>query len=174
MTFYEIDDAVVHIAEDPELFTFLSRSEAEVDVQVGDGRLLLDRSDAPTDDALVIDAFSGDSIPAHLLTDEAMALYLRRIADDGSLVIHISNRFFDFTPVVARLAAAHGLVAYVGFDPATPEQAAQGKLDSTWVVMGRRAADTGVAGEPGWTRLDDGDGPLWTDDRSDLLRLLRR
>ena len=174
MDFYEIDDAVVHIAEDPDLFTFLSRSKAEVEVQVGDGRLLLDRADGPKDDALVIDAFSGDSIPAHLLTDEAVGLYLRRLADHGTLVIHISNRFFDFTPVVARLAAAHDLAAYVGFDPATPEQAAEGKLASTWVVMARTPADTRVDGEPGWTRLGEGDGPLWTDDRSDLLRLLRR
>ncbi|MEZ5178839.1 MAG: fused MFS/spermidine synthase [Acidimicrobiales bacterium] len=175
MRFYEIDDAVVHIAQDPDLFTFVDRSKADVDVEVGDGRLLLAEEAGPKADALVIDAFSGDSIPAHLLTDEAVGLYLRRLDEHGTLVVHISNRFFDFRPVVAKLAAAHDLAAYVAFDPATPEQAAQGKLASTWVVMARTAADAGVADQPGWTRMDGGGSvPLWTDDRSDLLRLLRR
>lgn len=174
LTFYEIDRAVVDIAERADLFTFLDASPADVRVEVGDGRLLLQDETGPRADALVIDAFSGDSIPAHLLTDEAVGLYLRRVADDGALVFHISNRFFDFTPVVARLAAAHDLVAWQSVDGATPEEAQQGKLTSTWVVLARADADVAVAGDPGWAKLDDGgDAPLWTDDRSDLLRLLR-
>ena len=88
-------------------------------------------------------------------------------------MFHISNRFFDFTPVVARLAAEHGLVAYLGVDEPSPEQANEGKLGSTWVVMARTAAETRVAGTTGWTRLRGSTSPLWTDDRSDLLRLLR-
>ncbi len=173
MSFYEIDQAVVHIARDPSLFTFLQDSPAKIDVQVGDGRLLLAADTAPRSDALVVDAFSGDSIPAHLLTNEAVSLYLRRITADGSLVFHISNRFFDFTPVVARLAAEHGLVAYLGADEPSPEQANEGKLGSTWVVMARTAAETRVASIAGWTRLRGSTTPLCTDDRSDLLRLLR-
>ncbi len=174
MAFYEIDQAVVDIAQRPDLFTFLDRSAADVRVEEGDGRLLLTDETGPRADALVVDAFSGDSIPAHLLTDEAVGLYLRRIRDDGALVFHISNRFFDFSPVVARLAANHGLVAYESFDASTAAESAQGKLTSTWVVLARRGEDTGVAGRPGWVRLGDGgDTPLWTDNRSDLLRLLR-
>lgn len=172
--FYEIDQAVLDIAQQPDLFTFLDRSVAEVRVEVGDGRLLLQDETAPLVDVLVVDAFSGDSTPAHLLADEAVGLYLRRLRDDGALVFHISNRFFDFTPVVARLAAEHGLVAYRSVDGPTAAESSQGKLTSTWVVLSRRGADGGMAGRPGWVHLGDGgDTPLWTDDRSDLLRLLR-
>ena len=174
MDFYEIDPAVVEIAQRPDLFTFLDAGPAEIDVHVGDGRLLVADSSMPPADALVIDAFSGDSIPAHLLTTEAVELYLDAIADDGALVFHISNRFFDFGPVVARLAEEDGLVAYQSADEPTPEEEAQGKLGSTWVVLARTAADTGIADAPGWERLDaDPDAPLWTDQQSDLLTILR-
>jgi hypothetical protein len=174
MDFYEIDPSVVEIAERPDLFTFVDDSAAEIDVHVGDGRLLVADSSMPPADALVIDAFSGDSIPAHLLTTEAVELYLDAIADDGALVFHISNRFFDFTPVVARLAEESGLVAYQSADEPTPEEEAQGKLGSTWVVVARTADDAGIADEPAWERLDaPADAPLWTDQRSDLLSILR-
>ncbi len=171
---YEIDPAVVEIAERPELFTFLDRTAADVDVHVGDGRLLVAEADGPKEDALIVDAFSGDSIPAHLLTTEAIDRYLDAITSDGSIVVHISNRFFDFQPVLARLAAAHGLVAWVGADSPTPQQEAEGKLGSTWVVLARTDADATIAGQAGWERLvtEPGD-PLWTDQQSDLLTILR-
>jgi hypothetical protein len=171
---YEIDPSVVEIAERRDLFTFVSDSEADVEVQVGDGRLLVERQTGPRADALVIDAFSGDSIPAHLLTTEAVAGYLDRIAEDGALVFHISNRFFDFEPVIAALAADHGLVAHVATDATSAEQAAEGKLTSTWAVLARTDEATGIAGDDGWVRLEAEPGdPLWTDQRSDLLSLLR-
>lgn len=171
---YEIDPAVVEIAERPDLFTFLDRTAASYDVHVGDGRLLVAEADGSAADALVVDAFSGDSIPAHLLTTEAFDLYLDAIADDGAIVVHISNRFFDFRPVVARIAAEHGLVAWVGADEPTAEQDAEGKLGSTWVVLARTDVDAAVAGTPGWERLEAQPGdPLWTDAQSDLLTILR-
>lgn len=103
-----------------------------------------------------------------------MALYRQRLAPGGTIVFHISNPFFDFSPVVARLAERSGLVALQSTDGPTPSQAAEGKLTSTWVVMAATPADAGVAGLDGWTRLDpEPGGPTWTDDRSDLLRLLR-
>jgi hypothetical protein len=171
---YEIDPAVVDIAERPDLFTFLDRTPASYDVHVGDGRVLVAEADGPKADALVVDAFSGDSIPAHLLTTEAVGLYLDAITTDGAIVIHISNRFFDFRPVVAQLAAHHDLVAWVDADDPTAAEAAEGKLASTWVVLARSDDDTGVAGTEGWTRLEAQPGdPLWTDQRSDLLSILR-
>jgi hypothetical protein len=171
---YEIDPAVVDIAERPDLFTFLDRTPASYDVHVGDGRVLVAEADGPKADALVVDAFSGDSIPAHLLTTEAVGLYLDAITTDGAIVIHISNRFFDFRPVVAQLAAHHDLVAWVDADEPTAAEAAEGKLASTWVVLARSDDDTGVAGTEGWTRLEAQPGdPLWTDQRSDLLSILR-
>lgn len=171
---YEIDPAVVEIAERADLFTFLDRTAADIDVHVGDGRLLVAEADGPKADALVVDAFSGDSIPAHLLTTEAVDLYLDAVADDGSIVVHISNRFFDFQPVLARLAAEHGLVAWVGADSPTPQEEAEGKLGSTWVVLARDDADATVAGQAGWERLEAQPGdPLWTDQQSDLLTILR-
>jgi hypothetical protein len=171
---YEIDPSVVEIAERRDLFTFVSDSDATIDVHVGDGRLLVERETGPLADALVIDAFSGDSIPAHLLTTEAVDGYLDRIAADGALVFHISNRFFDFEPVIAALAADHGLVGYVATDATSAEEAAEGKLTSTWAVLARTDEATGVAGDEGWQRLQAEPGdPLWTDQRSDLLTLLR-
>jgi hypothetical protein len=171
---YEIDPSVVDIAEDRDLFTFVPDSPAAIEMHVGDGRLLVEREQGPPADALVIDAFSGDSIPAHLLTTEAVDGYLDRIADDGALVFHISTRFFDFEPVIAALAADHGLVGYVASDATSAEQAAEGKLTSTWAVLARTDDATGIAGDDGWQRLEAQPGdPLWTDQRSDLLTLLR-
>lgn len=176
-TFYEIDDAVVRIARDPALFTFVPRSEATVDVVLGDGRLELQRNGDARYDLLVLDAFSSDSIPAHLMTREALALYQQRLADRGVVAFHISNRYFDFRGVLGRLAADAGLSGAVFEDTTlTPEQERAGKFASTWVVLARDPADLAraTAGSDRWQPLGDGEGaPLWTDDYSNLLQVLR-
>ena len=106
-TFFEVDPEIVETANDPALFTFLADSDADIRVVVGDGRLNVADQPSGTFDLLVLDAFSSDSIPVHLLTREAMQVYADALAPDGVLLVHVSNRFFDLEPVLA--ASADGL-----------------------------------------------------------------
>lgn len=132
--FYEIDDQVKVLAE--RYFTFLSGAQADIDIVLGDARLSLQREDAakenPLYDLLVIDAFSGDAIPLHLLTEEAAALYWRRLKKDGVLAVHISNRYLDLKPVLFGLADRAGKT---GLLMDTDDVMADLIYGSTWVVM---------------------------------------
>ena len=103
-TFYEIDPVIVGIARDPAQFTFLSRCQPGAPIIVGDARLTLERAPAAAADILVVDAFSSDSVPMHLLTREAFATYRRHLAPGGLLLVHISNRYLDMEPVIAAAA----------------------------------------------------------------------
>src|SRR5690606_24931642 len=97
--FFEIDPVVHELAQRD--FTYLAGAEAEVDVVIGDARVSLEResrSGAPRYDLLLVDAFAGDAIPAHLLTVEALDVYLSRLEDDGVLLLHVSNRYYDLGP----------------------------------------------------------------------------
>jgi hypothetical protein len=174
-TYYEIDPAVVTIATDPSLFTFVSGSPATIEMKVGDGRIGLEDDASARYDLLTIDAFSGDAIPVHLMTDEAFDLYLRRLTPHGVIAVHISNRYFDFAPVLGRLAHQHGLTGIIEDNPATAEEADEGKLEATWVLLARDRSDLGAAAVDGqWQPLGDGAGaPLWTDSFSDLLHVFR-
>jgi SAM-dependent methyltransferase len=174
-TYYEIDQAVVDVARDRRLFTFVSDSPAAIDFEVGDGRLVLEQEADRRFELLIVDAFSGDAIPVHLITEEALSLYEHHLAEHGVVAFHISNRYFDFAPVLGRLAAEQGLVAYLQNDPPTPEQDAEGKLEATWVVMARQPLDLPtVISDPRWAPLPvDPDAPLWTDSYSDLLHVFR-
>ncbi|MDP8930858.1 MAG: fused MFS/spermidine synthase, partial [Actinomycetota bacterium] len=108
LTFYEIDHAIVDIATDPALFSFVSDTPAEVEIVVGDGRLAL--ADAAPDryGLIIVDAFSSDAIPVHLMTSEAFDLYRSKLAPGGVIVFHISNRHLDLEPVVAGIARRQG------------------------------------------------------------------
>ena len=158
--FYEIDGGVVDLARDPKLFTYLSDSPARITTVVGDGRLELERY-AGTYDVVVLDAFSSDAIPVHLLTAEAFSLYRAKLTDDGVLAVHISNRFFDFAPVVAGLAESANLYGRIYNSGA-----------STWVVMSTDERQVSRLG-PEWSPLPDPHDRLWTDEFSDLLGALR-
>ncbi len=121
-TFFEIDPDVVQIARDPRFFSFISSCAPGLPVVLGDARLTLAASPERYD-LIVLDAFSSDAIPVHLLTREAMAGYLARLAPGGALVMHISNRHMELGSVVAAVAAAEGLVAYLKEDqPAGPKR----------------------------------------------------
>jgi hypothetical protein len=173
-TFYEIDPAVVGIASDPALFTFLRDSRAAVSTVVGDGRLAL-AATTERYDTIVLDAFSSDAIPVHLITREAVDLYTHRLAAGGVLAFHISNRYLDLAPILARISSDLGLEARYRGD--TPSRAgfAAGGVPSLWVVMGPAASvDGAVSGLDGWHRLRPADGsPLWTDSYSDVLSVFR-
>jgi len=134
-TFFEIDPAVVRIAEDTRWFTFLAESRAQTRIVVDDARLALAREPDASFDLLVIDAFTGDSVPTHLLTREALALYDRKLRSGGCVALHISNRYLDFVPAVAALAADGTWLALVARDTRVLKDYA--RTASTWAVLGR-------------------------------------
>jgi hypothetical protein len=175
-TFYEIDPLVEKIARDPRLFTYLSDCPPEIDVVIGDARLALAKADDRSYDLLVLDAFSSDVIPTHLLTREALELYLTKIKPDGVLLTHISNRYMDLTPVLGRLAQSLELVGYIQNDlVVAPADAAEGKSASRWVMLAHRQADmASLIADERWQPLEGANGAaLWTDDFSDLIQVMR-
>ena len=104
MAFYEIDPEIVSMAEDPRLFTYLRDSRATVSTVVGDGRLRLEEAPDAAYDLIVLDAFSSDAVPVHLLTQEAFDLYASKLSPGGAIMVHVSNRYLDLEPVVAASA----------------------------------------------------------------------
>ncbi len=170
----EIDPTVVEIARDPASFTFLADSAATIDVVVGDGRLDLETVAPGTFDLLVLDAFSSDTVPVHLLTVESFATSMRTLAPRGVIAVHISNRFIDLEPVVAAAARDLGFVAIIGSDLPPPELYDLADA-SQWVVVGRSFADVAGLVEGDRWRTAHADGRrAWTDRYSDLLGALRR
>ncbi len=174
-TFYEIDPAVEQIARNPAFFTHLRDCGDRCRVVIGDARLSLANAPPASYGLLVLDAFSSDAIPMHLMTSEAMALYLSRLTPHGILAFHISNRHLLLGPVVAREAAAHGLVALERVQSVTDEESQAGKRSSDWVVMAHAREDLGaLATAAGWVPPRTSDStPLWTDDFSNLFSVLR-
>lgn len=176
-TFYEIDPQVERIARDDRYFTFLRDSKADCRVVLGDARLALRAAPDRHYGLIVVDAFSGDAIPVHLLTHEAMELYLRKLVPGGLLAFHISNQFLDLAPVLGNLAQASGLVGLDqnDFDISLDETAA-GKSTSHWVVLARRERDFGrLIADDRWRRLAAApELPLWTDDYTSLWGIVRQ
>lgn len=169
--FYEINPAVREMAR--SYFTYLADSPARADVVMGDGRLSLERQDDQQFDLLVLDAFSGDSVPLHLLTAEAFQTYLRHLKAGGVLAVHSSGQYLNLPPVVMRLARHFGLAGVCVHDDG---DTAAATLPSTWVLL---AADAHIldappirqAADPPLTGLDE--VSLWTDDYVNPLQLLR-
>jgi SAM-dependent methyltransferase len=177
-TFYDIDPSVLRIAQNTNFFTFLARSAAsETRLVEGDARLRLREATDGGFDLLVLDAFSSDAIPVHLITREAVELYLRKLAPGGMLAFHISNRYLDLEPVLANLAADLRLVALGCDDMAlTDAEFATGREQSHWVVMARGAEDlVGFQRRTRWSPLTpDPRVGVWTDDFSSPLRVIQR
>ena len=172
VTFYEIDPSIEPIAR--RYFTFLTRCGSNCDVVIGDGRLQLVRADNESFDLLMLDAFSSDSVPTHLVSREALELYLSKLARDGILLFHVSNRFLDVERLVSSLVIDRGLVAFSRFDDAG-ELRKEGKSSANHLVAARRLEDLGpIAANPNWKRVTrPTDFQLWTDDYSNLLSLIR-
>jgi spermidine synthase len=175
--FFEIDPAVVDIANDPNHFSYIADAMRIPGVRIGtvlgDGRrTIVDNTDLGPYRAIVIDAFSSDAIPVHLVTKEAVEGYVSRLTPDGVLAFHISNRYFDLSPVLARLALELNLVAFIRNDPF--EIAEEQKRDSLWVVMARAPEHLAplTSRNPLWERMgSDTKDPLWTDEYSNVLRV---
>lgn len=177
MTYYEIDPVVEDIARDTRYFHFLEVCGESVEVIIGDARLSLARDPSRTYDLMILDAFSSDAIPLHLVTREAMALYLARINDGGYLIFHISNKFLDLEPVLAALIDDAGLAARIQeHSPVETEwQKPNYEIDiilgSKWVVIARTEQDLAILSEnEAWRvlRRDPGQEP-WTDDFTDVF-----
>jgi hypothetical protein len=170
--FYEIDPAVENIARDGRFFHFLDACGPTCTVVVGDARLSL-QSETGRYDILVLDAFSSDAIPVHLLTREALQIYLSRLAPGGVLAFHVSNRHINLHPVMARLGREYGLTTLIRTDAIRPDNR-DGFASSEWVVMARRRADLGsMAADPKWVPLAADDRPAWSDDFSNLWTVMR-
>jgi len=176
LSFFEIDPAVERIARDQRFFTFLADCAPQARVVLGDARLSLRAEPSARFDLIVLDAFSSDAIPVHLLTREALALYLDKLAPGGVLAVHISNWYMRLEPVLAALADDAGLKARMRHFSASPrQQAEEYKFSATWVALTRAQATLdGVAPDGAWKPLARRDdvGP-WTDSFSNVFRVLR-
>lgn len=176
LVFFEIDRAVIDIATSGRYFWYIPRARGPVRSVLGDGRTSLSAWEGRFD-LIVLDAFSADAIPTHLLTLEAFRdVYLPRLEEGGLIAVHVSNRYFDLRPPLARVAQELSIAAAIARDDLVPfELEQQGKYPSTWVVMARRSDDLArLLSNPGWHALTPADaGDLWTDDRASLLPLLK-
>ena len=168
--FYELDPLVIQTAQNE--FSFLRDSGAKIELVAGDGRLALERERGRQFDVLAVDAFSGDSIPVHLLSREAFKLYFDRLAAHGVLALHVSNSFLDLVPVVGRAAQALGKLARV---VEVQEDLREHRGHSLWVLLADRPQTLDrllpegswrPAPAPAWLRV-------WTDDYSNLFQILK-
>jgi hypothetical protein len=167
-TFYEINPAVVRVASDPRYFSFLRDCQPEARIRLGDGRLLL-AAETGRYPLIILDAFSSDAVPTHLLTLEALTAYLEKLAPDGIIAINISNRFIDLQPILAAAAERLDLAAAWRFDASTDRLAKSSK----WVAMARSPEMLApLLAERRWSAASSGGVEAWTDDRSDLFQPL--
>jgi hypothetical protein len=166
---YEINPLIIDIAQ--KQFTFLRDTKAKTDLVLGDGRLSLEKESSQNFDVLIVDAFSGDAIPRHLLTAEAFALYFRHLKSDGILAIHISNTYLELAPVVKLAADYYKKQAQVVYSEAVPEK---GVNDAEWVLVGEPSLfeipAIHAAAKP--ISINE-DLQIWTDERSSLYKILK-
>ena len=171
--FYEIDPAVLKLSTNGT-FTYLTRCAKRPQVQIGDARLELAKAAPGSFDVLAVDAFSSDAIPLHLLTDEAIGVYLRALAPRGVLLIHISNRYIELEPVLAAAAKHRGLTARTRDDNPQDRQLL---TPSSWVLLTRdpQQLERLAAARPDapWTKLKPPAPQVWTDDHASILPYIR-
>lgn len=167
-TFFELDPQVVRIARDPALFRFLSECGPDIRMVLGDARLTLTAS-AERYDLIVLDAFSSDAIPVHLITREAFAGYLSHLSAHGVIVLHISNRHMALRGPAAAVGNAEGLAVFAKaqFPPDMTDDDMRNPADV--VVFARDVGDLGDLPEQGWTRVEPGARAAWTDDYANIL-----
>jgi len=175
-TYYEIDPVVVGIARNTSFFTFLHDCTPQARVTLGDGRITMAAVPDRSYDLIVLDAFGGDAPPVHLLTREAVQLYMAKLRPGGVLLFNVSNKYIDLASVLATEASSLSLVSYVRVDrDVTAAEAAHGKTPSSWVVMASQAGNLqDLPNRPGWGQMTaTPQFPVWTDDFSDLLVVTR-
>src|SRR5215213_563900 len=173
-TFYEINPDVINLARNSQYFTYLQNcASGSLTVIEGDARLSLQNARDGQYGLIVLDAFSSDAVPVHLVTQQALDLYLSKLAEGGILVFHASNRSLNLKPILADLAASRKLIC-IGFDDLQPGSF-EGKDPSQWVVMTRSAPEiSNLSINSQWKRLNrTSEGRVWTDDFSNILRAIK-
>jgi len=172
MTFFEIDPLVVRVATDPQLFTYLADAPNRPAIVLGDARLSIRDTPSGSFDLLILDAFSSDAIPTHLVTLEALTDDLRVLRPGGLVVIHVSNRYYDLGPALAAAGERLGLTALEKGYSATEAESEAGAAISGWVALASDQPTADLLRANGWATVrHDGVVPL-TDDHPDILRFL--
>jgi hypothetical protein len=174
MTFIEIDPVVVEIATDPRCFTYIAdarQAGATIRTWVGDGRLGVAALPPASLDLIVLDAFSSDAIPVHLMTREALGVYLERLAPGGIIAFHVSSRTFDLPPVVGAIAREQGVRAFLRIDAI--DSYAEAKFASDWVAVVRSEEDLGPLPGLGWQEITAAPGKrAWSDEYTNVLSVI--
>src|SRR6185295_15809738 len=162
LTYYEIDPTVVRIARDPERFSYLTSCAPDAQIVLGDARLTLADAADGAYDLIIVDAFSSDAIPIHLMTREAMALYAKKISPNGLVIMHLSNRHLELASVVAGIADANGMVTRLDDEY---------RFESTVAAVARKDEDFGaLAKSEHWKKKAPDPGQrVWTDDYSNVV-----
>ena len=166
---YEINAEVERLAR--KHFTYLADSKSKPEVIIGDARLSLEREAGHQFNVLAVDAFSGDSIPMHLITQEAVRGFMGHVAGNGILAYHVSNRFLNLPPVLAEIADREKLVGILVDDPAQKDNPLQSS--STWVLLARNTDALNGIGAAGTTLQRTDGAPLWTDDFNNLMSVVK-
>ena len=174
--YFEIDADVIRIARDAARFGFLQACAPDIDIVQGDARLTLAKEPDAAYDLIVVDAFSSDSVPVHLLTREAMALYKTKLAPRGAVALHVSNRHLELASVAAGIAAANGLKTWVNWDEENEGREDEYIFSSEVAVSAADAADLGsLTEQEEWEEEEpDPDQRIWSDDYSNILGAIWR
>ena len=172
--FYEIDPLVEEIAQDTRYFTYLRDCPPQKNIIMGDGRIALSKQDDKHYGLIIIDVFSSDAIPMHILTREAVAMYASKLRDDGVIAFNISNRHIDLVPVLSAIAEDIGVVGASKLTIVKPDVKLQ--MSSRWVVLAKQPSMLKplMATSPEWKLLQEPDAQfLWRDDYSNIMRSVR-
>jgi hypothetical protein len=167
--FFEIDQTMVDTARDPKYFTFIQNCEPELKPVIGDARLTFAKEPDGVYDLIIVDAYSSDAIPIHLATEEAMAIYKQKLAPQGAVLMHVSNRHLELSSVVVGIADANDLKSWVYSEDSGRDN--EYIFSTTVVVSAREEADVGtIASSDKWALTEAEDNQrVWTDDYSNVL-----
>ncbi len=172
---YEIDPMVADVASNPEYFTFLEDCPPTHTIIIGDGRISLRQSTDKQFDALIIDAFSSDAIPVHLMTKEALTLYWSRLNPNGVLIMHVTNAYLFLKPVLANISHELGLTGFYRRDDPKGADANEHRLLSEWIIMAKTPNRLKpLYNDARWQKLEkDEQYQVWTDNYSNIIQLLK-
>lgn len=170
--FYEIDPLVVKIAKDPRFFTFLRDCAPKVPIILGDARLSLAREPDRAFDFMLLDAFSSDVVPTHLMTRDAVRLFMSKLSDNGVLVFHISNKHLDLGSVLQRVGAAEGLAMRRQAWSPEGDKTVRATSSDVMVLARSDAALAPLDADPRWRKADALPGRAWTDDYTNVMGAL--
>jgi hypothetical protein len=172
--FFEIDQTMVDSARDPKYFTYIQKCEPDLKPVIGDARLTFAKEPNGTYDVIIVDAYSSDAIPIHLATEEAMEIYKDKLAPQGAVVMHVSNRHLELESVVVGIAEANDLKSWVYSEDTGRD--AEYIFSTTVVVSAREEADVGkLASSDKWTLTEAEESQrVWTDDYSNIVGALWR